>query len=113
VRSTLRRLSTIAVLLGILGVAMAATAWDRQAATSGPIAEAAQRSGGTGTCDPIPPAGKACITAQGPAPVIPEASLPVLLPLTAGAVLIGALWLVRQRGNRRHDARGREAADGG
>jgi hypothetical protein len=112
VRSTLRRLSTIAVLLGILAVAVAAAAWDRQATTSGPVAEAAQRSEGTSACDPNPPAGEACITAQGPAPVIPEASLPVLLPLT-GAVLIGALWLVRQRSMSRHDARGREAADGG
>ncbi|SRR6266542_3148623 len=37
-----------------------------------------------------------CVGAAGPAPVIAEAPLPVLLPLTAAGVLAGAWWLARR-----------------
>jgi hypothetical protein len=53
-----------------------------------------------------------CTGVGGPTPVIAEAPLPILLPLTATAALGGALLLFRRRGKAQREARGKEAADG-
>jgi hypothetical protein len=60
---------------------------------------------------PVAARGERCVALTGPTPVIPEAPLPILLPLTAMAALGGAVLLVRRRGQTRGEARGKEAAD--
>jgi hypothetical protein len=56
--------------------------------------------------------GVGCVALIGPTPVIAEAQLPILLPLTATAALGGAFLLARRRGKTQPEARGKEAADG-
>jgi hypothetical protein len=48
----------------------------------------------------------------GPTPVVPEAPVAVLLPLTASAALVGALWVARARGRGRPRTARKERADG-
>lgn len=69
---------------------------------------------GPSLADPRPDAarGEGCIALTGPTPVIPEAPLPILLPLTATAALCGAVLFLRRRGQTQREARGKEAADG-
>ena len=56
--------------------------------------------------------GEGCLALTGPTPVIPEAPLPILLPLTATAALCGAVLLLRGHGDAEREARGKEAPDG-
>lgn len=53
-----------------------------------------------------------CVALTGPTPVVPEAPLPILLPLTATAALGGAVLLTRRHRKGQPEIRGKEAADG-
>jgi hypothetical protein len=83
-----------------------------------------ESTGDLGTPEPLSPAdavpldgegigsGQDACTVAGPTPVIAEAPVPLLLPLTATVVMVGGVLLLRRPGRGRNRPTGKEAADG-
>ena len=67
---------------------------DTAADSTNPAEPTAVGDGGHQKCQPHPGEG---LNPHCPPPVIPEAPLAVLLPLTAGVVFAAAYWLMRRR----------------
>lgn len=128
------RLAMATVLVAGVGVGLAVwsaspATWLADAQGEPPRAvESPPRAAGTRACSPTgnPRAGsrspptpavvdqgsEGCVALLGPTPVIPEAPLAILIPLTASAVLVGVVWLAHRGGAERHSPAGKEVADG-
>jgi hypothetical protein len=91
-----------AVVLVVTGLGLAVAEW-QPASEAAPSRDAIGAAVGGSpltadrhvTCTPEGPSAS-CLDMAGPAPVIPEAPLPVLLPIT-GAVVLAAVALARRR----------------